>query len=93
MRNPGSAFQTQPAPSSTSAATATPPGTGTAAATPSPTPTLSPYELLQANADYSLMDGIVNVLLVGVDYAPERETWGGKHEYHADVMLMLAVNF
>lgn len=63
------------------------------AATPSPTPTLSPYELLQANADYSLMDGIVNVLLVGVDYAPERETWNGKHEYHADVMLLLAVNF
>ena len=94
MRNPGAAFQTRPVASGTPAASATAPTTaGTAAATPSPTPTLSPYELLQANADYSLMDGIVNVLLVGVDYAPERETWNGKHEYHADVMLLLAVNF
>lgn len=58
-----------------------------------PVPTLSPYEQLQAQADYSLMDGIVNVLLVGVDYAPERETWSGKHDYHADVMLLLAIDF
>ncbi len=91
-RNPQSAFQTQ-TDTPTAPATPAPSHTGTLAATPSPTPTLSPYELLQANADYSLMDGIVNVLLVGVDYAPERETWNGKHEYHADVMLLLAVNF
>ena len=39
------------------------------------------------------MKDIVNVLVIGVDYAPERETWSGKHAYHADVMLVLAINF
>ncbi len=66
-------------------------------ATPPPgetaTPTLDPYEVISAQADTSMMQNIVNVLLIGVDYSEERETWSGKHEYHADVMMVAAINF
>ncbi len=58
-----------------------------------PTPTLNPYDVISAQADTSMMQNIVNVLLIGVDYAEERETWSGKHEYHADVMMVMAINF
>ncbi len=46
-------------------------------------------------ADKSLMDGIVNIALVGVDHAEERdsEEWNGKTAFHADVILILAINF
>lgn len=60
---------------------------------PTPTPTVDPYEVISAQADTSMMQNIVNVLLIGVDYAEERETWGGKHDYHADVMMVAAINF
>ena len=60
---------------------------------PTPTPMIDPYEVISAQADTSMMQHIVNVLLIGVDYAEERETWGGKHEYHADVMMIMAINF
>ncbi len=60
---------------------------------PTPTPTLDPYAVVSAQADTSMMQNIVNVLLIGVDYAEERETWGGKHEYHSDVMMVMAINF
>jgi len=60
---------------------------------PTPTPTLDPYEVISAKADTSMMQNIVNVLLIGVDYAEERETWNGKHEYHSDVMMIMAINF
>ena len=60
---------------------------------PTPTPTLDPYEVISAQADTSMMQNIVNVLLIGVDYAEERETWTGKHEYHSDVMMIMAINF
>ena len=46
--------------------------------------------------DLSGMDNIVNILLIGVDYAEERETWSGKDGLsaaHADVIIVLAVNF
>lgn len=66
-----------------------PSGSGTAAATP----TIDPYDELLAQADTSMMKDIVNVLVIGVDYAEERETWNGKHAYHSDVMLILAINF
>ena len=62
-------------------------------AAPTPTPTLDPYEVISAQADTSMMQNIVNVLLIGVDYAEERETWNGKHEYHSDVMMVMAINF
>ena len=70
-------------------------GPGASAETePTPEPTIDPVEELASEADKSMMkDGIVNVLVMGVDYAVERETWSGKHDYHADVMLVLAINF
>lgn len=81
-------------------ATAQPLGVETMAGTePTPppgetaTPTLDPYEVISAQADTSMMQNIVNVLLIGVDYSEERETWTGKHEYHADVMMVAAINF
>jgi len=49
--------------------------------------------LSQADLDMLNSSGIVNILVAGVDYAEERETWNGKHAYHSDVMLILAVNF
>lgn len=77
-----------------------------AAAEPSPAKTAEPeeepepdeeseYDLLLSEADKEMMDGIVNVLLVGVDHAEERdsEKWTGKRDFHADVILVLAINF
>ena len=63
--------------------------------TPVPTPTATPtaLEMLQAQADTETMNNIINIALIGVDYAVERETWNGKHEYHADVIMVMAVNF
>ena len=62
--------------------------------TSTPLPTGSSYDEIErlANKDFLNAQGIVNILLVGVDYAEERETWNGKHAYHADVMMVLAVN-
>ena len=61
--------------------------------TPTPSPTVDPYEQLYSKADTSMMKDIVNILLVGVDYSTERDTWSGKKEWHSDVMIVLAVNF
>ena len=66
-------------------------------ATTSPQVTNTPdpnlYDVISAQADTSMMQNIVNVLFIGVDYATERDTWKGKHEYHADVMMVAAINF
>ncbi|MBQ3662577.1 MAG: LCP family protein [Clostridia bacterium] len=63
-------------------------------------PAESDYGLLSAEntSDYQLADNIVNILLIGVDYAEERltEEWlgeGGSSAEHADVMIVLAINF
>ncbi len=63
--------------------------------TPVPEPTSSPLpiEQLYEMADTSMMQDIVNILLIGVDYAEERLTWNGKKEWHSDVMMVLSVNF
>lgn len=51
------------------------------------------YEEMLAKADLSMLSkDIVNVMVIGVDYAPERDTWNGKKSWHADVMLVLAIN-
>ena len=69
-------------------------GTPEPTATPEPTEVpIDPYEELMEKADTSIMKDIVNILLVGVDYSTERETWSGKKEWHSDVMMVLAVNF
>ncbi|MBR6039897.1 MAG: LCP family protein [Clostridia bacterium] len=74
-----------------------PAGTPVAGTTPAPTatpsPTVDPYEELLEKADPQMMKDIVNILLIGVDYSTERETWNGKKEWHSDVMMILAVNF
>ena len=58
-----------------------------------PEPTVDLHESLQNQADFSIMKDIVNILVIGVDYSEERETWNGKHAYHADVMMVVAINF
>ena len=60
---------------------------------PEPTSTPLPIDKLYAMADTSMMQDIVNILLVGVDYSEERLTWNGKKEWHSDVMIVLSVNF
>ena len=59
---------------------------------PTGAPTLSPYEELMSYADLSLLENTVNIMLIGVDYAEERDTWGGKHAFHSDVMIVLSIN-
>lgn len=61
--------------------------------TPMPTPTIDPYEELIEKADTSMMKNIVNILLIGVDYSTERDSWSGKKDWHSDVMIVMAVNF
>ena len=63
-----------------------------------PTPIVTPepglLDAINAQEDKTLsQQRIVNVLLIGVDYSEERETWNGKHEYHSDVMIIAAINF
>ncbi len=63
---------------------------------------LSALESLEGMADMSILenldDGIINVMLIGVDYSDERitEEWidggNGKTDFHSDVMMVLAFN-
>lgn len=73
--------------------TPVPEATPTPEPAPTPTPSIDPYEELMEKADTSMMQNIVNILLIGVDYSTERETWNGKKEWHSDVMMVLAINF
>ncbi len=82
-----------PSPSPTPSPTPLPDDTSTPAPTPTPSPTPDPYDVLMSQADLSMLKDTFNVALIGVDYAPERETWDGKHAYHADVIIVLAINF
>lgn len=59
---------------------------------PTSTPTLDEYGQLVSKSDFSILDQTVNILLIGVDYAPERDDWSGKHYFHSDVMIILAIN-
>ena len=65
--------------------------------TAEPTPTVDPYTELLGMADTSMMQNIVNVLIIGVDYEDARVdgTINGKggNAFHSDVMMLLAVNF
>ena len=65
--------------------------------TPGVTATPDPYEELAMVADTSIMDGIVNILFIGVDYEAARidKKWAGKdgNSFHSDVMIVCAVNF
>lgn len=57
-----------------------------------PEPTVDPYEELLSKADMEFLNDIINIMLIGVDYAEERETWKGKKSFHADVMMIMAIN-
>ncbi|MBQ6891185.1 MAG: LCP family protein, partial [Clostridia bacterium] len=73
------------------------PSTPAPTATPGPTPTLDPYSELEQVADTSMMNGIVNIMFIGVDYEAARidKKWAGKdgNSFHSDVMIVCAVNF
>lgn len=62
-----------------------------------PAPTDDPYTELEKTADTGMMDGIVNILFIGVDYEAARidKKWDGKdgNAFHSDVMIVCAVNF
>jgi LCP family protein required for cell wall assembly len=61
-----------------------------AAATPEPTQTLSPEELLAQQVDPDFMKNRVNILLTGIDYAPERE---GRNDFRTDTIMLFSVDF
>ena len=62
-----------------------------------PIATEDPYSELEKVADTGMMDGIVNILFIGVDYEAARidKKWNGKdgNAFHSDVMIVCAVNF
>jgi LCP family protein required for cell wall assembly len=102
--NPLSLFSVVPQETRTPKPAATPAPTGTAnvsataseSASPAPTASGDPYENLAGQADNSLTNGTgtVNVLLIGVDWATEREgkEYSGKY-FNSDVMMLLAIHF
>ena len=59
-----------------------------------PTATPDPYDELLAQADFTKLEGIVNILLIGVDHGEERDSdsWTGKRDFHSDVMIVLSIN-
>ena len=62
-----------------------------------PAATADAYEELAKVADTGMMNGIVNILFIGVDYEAARidKNWAGKsgNSFHSDVMIVCAVNF
>jgi polyisoprenyl-teichoic acid--peptidoglycan teichoic acid transferase len=73
-----------------------------AASTPTPSTSGAPEQSESPEATPSIKDlfeqpgsnlpNIVNIMLIGVDHAEERETWSGKHAYHSDVMIVLSIH-
>ena len=74
--------------------TASPSAANTASTSESPTEPVStdPYDKLKGQADTGMLKDIVNILLIGVDHAEERDEWKGKKAFHADVLIVLAIN-
>ena len=62
-----------------------------------PVATADAYEELCRVADTGMMNGIVNIMFIGVDYEAARidKSWSGKggNSFHSDVMIVCAVNF
>ncbi len=84
-----------PSANATSQQSPVPPSTKEAAATP--LATADAYEELEKVADTGMMNGIVNIMFIGVDYEAARidKNWAGKggNSFHSDVMIVCAVNF
>lgn len=98
LANPASAFKPEdfapPSPSAELIAaepTLTPePSPGAPEATPSPSPTQDPNARLAADADMSLLQNRLNVMLLGLDESRERANWGS---FRTDTMILLSLNF
>jgi LCP family protein required for cell wall assembly len=86
--NPIALFQTE-SPTATPEPTEIPPSYVTV---PSLTdkPTSNPDTAVDTDEN-ALNSGIVNILIIGADYSPEREDW--EKNYYSDVMLVLAIDF
>ena len=59
--------------------------------------TVEPVSAEVPDSEYTLtntgyLKDIVNIMLIGVDHAVERDTWSGKKAFHSDVMIVLSVN-
>ncbi len=60
---------------------------------PTPSPTPDPEAVLLSQSDQAMLaQKFVNILLIGVDHSVERDTWNGKKDFHADVMIVLSIN-
>lgn len=62
---------------------------------PTPTATIDPEDALLSEADLSILDtNFINIMLIGVDHADERDSddWTGKTDFHSDVMIVLTIN-
>jgi LCP family protein required for cell wall assembly len=88
------------APAKTPTAAPTPSGAqetpGTTVAESTPTPSLDPYDALNAQADQSIAQMPVNILLIGVDWEEDRvnsKDFANKRDFNSDVMLLLAIDF
>jgi polyisoprenyl-teichoic acid--peptidoglycan teichoic acid transferase len=79
--------QTESAPGQTS---------DTPATSAAPTATVDPAQYIDSQADKSIMKDTLNILLVGVDQAPERINNPKQYvdkNFNSDVMLLLTLNF
>ncbi len=60
---------------------------------PTPTPTPDPYaEALQA-ADGTFTQQRTNIILIGIDRSPDRESWIPESKTRSDVMCILSIDF
>lgn len=66
------------------------PGASQASAPPTPTPTQDPTAKLAADADMSLLQNRLNIMLLGLDESRERANWGS---FRTDTMILLSINF
>jgi LCP family protein required for cell wall assembly len=60
-----------------------------------PTATIDPEDALLSQADLSILESnYINIMLIGVDHADERDSddWTGKTDFHSDVMIVLTIN-
>ncbi|MDR0841643.1 MAG: LCP family protein [Christensenellaceae bacterium] len=90
--DPMAAFADAPAPPA-------PQATARPAATPTPEPTLSPEEALEQEADKSILQNRLNILMLGWDQSPEREDETSElyrdesNNFRSDVLMLLSIDF
>ncbi len=57
---------------------------------PTPAPTINPEQLLASQSDPSFMKSRLNLLLLGIDYSPERAK---QKRFYTDAMVLVSVDF